>query len=108
MSAPTPWGMIGGYRKRKLQEWKGSDLASLRRSVVQRSRQAESPTEVREVYGRLRGSIRRVIVGKDRVVDLCLISLLAGGHVLLTDIPGVGKTTLARAIASSVAAEFSR
>ncbi len=39
--------------------------------------------EVREIYGRLRGSIRKVVVGKDRVVDLCLISLLAGGHVLL-------------------------
>ena len=64
--------------------------------------------EVREVYERLRRSVRRVIVGKDRVVDLCLISLLAGGHVLLTDVPGVGKTTLARAIASSVAADFSR
>lgn len=64
--------------------------------------------EVREVYGRLRGSIRRVIVGKDRVVELCLISLFAGGHVLLTDIPGVGKTTLAKAISSSIAAEFSR
>jgi MoxR-like ATPase len=49
-----------------------------------------------------------VVVGKDRVVDLCLISLLAGGHVLLTDIPGVGKTTLARAISSSIAADFSR
>ncbi len=64
--------------------------------------------EVREVYGRLRESIRRVIVGKDRVVELCLISLFAGGHVLLTDIPGVGKTTLAKAISSSIAAEFSR
>jgi MoxR-like ATPase len=83
-------------------------LASLRRSVVQRSRPVESPTQVREVYRRLRGSIRRVIVGKDRVVDLCLISLLAGGHVLLTDIPGVGKTTLAKAISSSIAANFSR
>ncbi|MDP9424677.1 MAG: MoxR family ATPase [Actinomycetota bacterium] len=41
-------------------------------------------------------------------MDLCLISLLAGGHVLLTDIPGVGKTTLARAISSSIAADFSR
>jgi len=64
--------------------------------------------EVREVYGRLRGSIRRVIVGKVRVVDLCLISLFAGGHVLLTDISGVGKATLAKAISSSIAAEFSR
>jgi MoxR-like ATPase len=83
-------------------------LASSRRSrVVQRSR-VESPAEVREVYERLRGSVRRVVVGKDRVVDLCLISLLAGGHVLLTDIPGVGKTTLAKAISSSIAADFSR
>ena len=49
-----------------------------------------------------------MVVGKDRVVDLCLISLLAGGHVLLTDIPGVGKTTLAKAISSSIAADFSR
>ncbi len=64
--------------------------------------------EVREVYGRLRDSVRGVIVGKDRVVDLCLVSLLAGGHVLLTDVPGVGKTTLARAIASSLSADFSR
>ena len=68
----------------------------------------ESLVEVREIFGRLRDSIRGAIVGKDRVVDLCLISLLAGGHVLLTDIPGVGKTTLARAISSSIAADFSR
>ncbi|WP_228281676.1 AAA family ATPase [Rubrobacter marinus] len=68
----------------------------------------ESLVEVREIFSRLRGSIRGVVVGKDRVVDLCLISLLAGGHVLLTDIPGVGKTTLARAISSSIAADFSR
>ncbi|MBA4114859.1 MAG: AAA family ATPase [Rubrobacter sp.] len=74
---------------------------------VQSSR-VGSLEEVREVYGRLRGSIRRVIVGKDRVVELCLISLFAGGHVLLTDIPGVGKTTLAKTISSSIAAEFSR
>ena len=80
-------------------------MASLRRSVMQR---VESPVEVREVYERLLGSVRRAVVGKDRVVDLSLISLLAGGHVLLTDIPGVGKTTLARAISSSIAADFSR
>jgi MoxR-like ATPase len=50
--------------------------------------QVESFVETREVYERLRGSVRRVVLGKDRVVDLCLISLLAGGHILLTDLPG--------------------
>ncbi len=83
-------------------------MASLRRNVVQHRRPVGSPAAVREVYERLRGSVRRAVVGKDRVVDLCLISLLAGGHVLLTDIPGVGKTTLAKAISSSIAANFSR
>ncbi len=68
----------------------------------------ESVVGVEEVYGRLRESVRAVIHGKDEVVDLCLISLLAGGHVLLTDIPGVGKTTLAKAISSAIDAEFSR
>lgn len=74
---------------------------------MQRS-QVESLVDVREVYERLRETVRRVIVGKDEVVSLCLNALFAGGHVLLTDIPGVGKTTLARAISSSIAAEFGR
>jgi MoxR-like ATPase len=68
----------------------------------------ESPVEIQAVYERLRTSVRGVMVGKDRVVELCLIALLAGGHVLLTDVPGVGKTTLARAIASSISGGFSR
>lgn len=70
--------------------------------------QLQSLVEVREVFEGLRGAVRRVIVGKDEVVELCLVSLLAGGHVLLTDVPGVGKTTLAKAIASATDAPFSR
>ena len=47
--------------------------------MQQRLGRVGSFVEVREVYGRLRKSIRRIVVGKDEVVDLCLISLLAGG-----------------------------
>lgn len=70
--------------------------------------QVESLVDVGEVYGRLHRAVTRVIQDKDEVVDLCLVALLAGGHVLLTDVPGVGKTTLAKAISSAIAADFSR
>jgi MoxR-like ATPase len=68
----------------------------------------ESLVDVGEVYEKLHTAVGRVIHDKDEVVGLCLVSLLAGGHVLLTDIPGVGKTTLARAMSSAIDTEFGR
>ncbi|MEN6519936.1 MAG: MoxR family ATPase [Armatimonadota bacterium] len=49
-----------------------------------------------------------VIIGKDDVVRMVLSSLLAGGHVLIEDVPGVGKTTLAKAVAKAIGSSFSR
>ncbi|MCR5674611.1 MAG: MoxR family ATPase [Lachnospiraceae bacterium] len=60
------------------------------------------------MINRLKRSINDYFVGKEEVVDNLLICLLAGGHVLLEDVPGVGKTTLARTLASVVQMSFGR
>lgn len=61
-----------------------------------------------ELAGKLKDNINQVFVGKQEVVENLLISFLAGGHVLLEDVPGVGKTTLALALAKSMACSFGR
>lgn len=56
----------------------------------------------------LKANIARHLVGKDEQIGQVLIALLAGGHVLLEDVPGVGKTTLAKALAASLDCSFAR
>lgn len=58
--------------------------------------------------GRILDNVERVISGKRDKVFLALVALLAGGHVLIEDVPGVGKTLLARSLARSIAGEFRR
>jgi MoxR-like ATPase len=53
-------------------------------------------------------NVERVIVGKRHVTELILVALLCEGHILLEDVPGVGKTTLARSVARSIGGEFKR
>ncbi len=56
----------------------------------------------------IRESVAASIRGKDSVIELSLIGLIAGGHLLIEDIPGVGKSTLARALAAAVGGSFAR
>lgn len=59
-------------------------------------------------YQKIKENISRVLIGQEHVTDLLLTALLAGGHVLLEDVPGMGKTVLARSLAGSVDAKFGR
>jgi MoxR-like ATPase len=63
---------------------------------------------IAETAARLRTNIQKVIVGKDETIDLAMIAMLCEGHLLLEDVPGTGKTTLAKTIAASLGCSFQR
>lgn len=63
---------------------------------------------IAERAARLRENIQKVIVGKAEIIDLALIAILCEGHLLLEDVPGTGKTTLAKTIAVSLGCSFRR
>jgi MoxR-like ATPase len=69
---------------------------------------ALSPAEAARKADRLRDNVARVFLGQTEAVELLLVALLARGHALVEDVPGVGKTTLAKAVARSIDGVFSR
>ncbi|MBR3909636.1 MAG: MoxR family ATPase [Clostridia bacterium] len=56
----------------------------------------------------IKENIKKVVVGKDEVIDLLLVSLICSGHIIIEDLPGLGKTTLASALAASLGCDFQR
>jgi MoxR-like ATPase len=67
-----------------------------------------SAAQLQALVGQLEVNMGRVVLGKADVVRWCLVALLSGEHVLLEDVPGVGKTLVAKALARSVAGDFCR
>jgi MoxR-like ATPase len=63
---------------------------------------------VADTASRIRANVEQVLVGKGEVIDLCLAAILSSGHILIEDVPGIGKTTLARSMANSIGCSFKR
>lgn len=63
---------------------------------------------VKQIRDSVRTNVGKVIVGKENVIDLLTLALLRGGHVLLDDVPGTGKTVLAKSFAASLGLDFKR
>lgn len=63
---------------------------------------------ITQVYTKIKDNIGKVIVGKEDTIDMLLVSMLCGGHVLLEDVPGTGKTMLIKSLAASVGCSFKR
>ena len=64
--------------------------------------------ELQNLVAELEANIANVVLGKSEIVRLCVVALLAGDHVLLEDVPGVGKTLIGKALAKSISANFCR
>lgn len=70
--------------------------------------ETSSLVAVKALCDAVRANVGRVIIGKEEVIDLLLVALLSDGHVLLEDVPGMGKTVLAKSLARSLGANFQR
>jgi MoxR-like ATPase len=69
---------------------------------------ADAISRVAQATAAIKANIGKVLVGKEDVIELTLAAILSSGHVLIEDVPGIGKTTLARSLANSLDCIFRR
>jgi MoxR-like ATPase len=93
---------------RRAGEWGGRRRPADTERRGGKSRQTPRTAATTEIFEALVGNVEKVIVGKREQVRLAVLCLLAGGHALIEDVPGVGKTTLAKALATSIGGRFER
>jgi len=70
--------------------------------------EAIDAVRVQEMAAKIRENVQNVIVGKDEAINMSLVALLCKGHLLMEDVPGTGKTTMAKALAQSLGCDFNR
>jgi len=70
--------------------------------------QIDEIRQVQEATRTVRQNVSRVMIGKEEVIDLLMVAMLCEGHVLFEDVPGIGKTTLAKSLAKSLGCSFQR
>jgi len=75
---------------------------------VQSTKKSATGLETSDTIHRLESAVGEIVRGKAEVIRLAVVALLAGGHILIEDVPGVGKTTLAQALARALGLEFQR
>ena len=76
--------------------------------MAQTETTANTSGTVSQAVAKIKANIEKVLVGKGDVIDLTLAAVLSGGHILVEDVPGIGKTTLARCLADSLQCSFKR
>ncbi|WP_163579015.1 AAA family ATPase [Gracilibacillus saliphilus] len=64
--------------------------------------------EIQQITSKIKANVNQVVVGQDDTIDLLLVAMISSGHVLLEDVPGTGKTLMAKSLAKSLAGDFKR
>ncbi|QGH34074.1 AAA domain-containing protein [Gracilibacillus salitolerans] len=65
-------------------------------------------TEIQQITSKIKANVNQVVVGQENTIDLLLVAMISSGHVLLEDVPGTGKTLMAKSLAKSLAGNFKR
>jgi MoxR-like ATPase len=110
---PLPRHQVGGTSEENCMiergtPYRGGEVAAPQLAAAERTPLRRRVERIHDEYRRVVAAVEQVIVGKREVIERVLTAMAARGHVLLVDVPGVGKTQLCKAIAAAIATRFGR